>query len=261
MNKYLFEMVGKRKSIRKFKETALGDNAINEIKMIISNLEPLYENIKFHIQIIGDKDSKSGIFNVKSPQYIAAFSENKEGYLENMGYLLQQLDLALAFYGYGACWLGMMKTKNNIEAPKSMNFVIGMAFGIPDENLLRKSGNEFTRRKLSEITDIGKLEGNTLFLEMMEAGRISPSASNSQPWYFLKEDGKLIVYRFKLNPIKVLVYNKMNQIDMGIALCHIRLAAEKNNWEIKYYKEDGDKYIKPLGYEYFITGELSENNG
>ena len=44
MDKYLFEMIGKRKSIRKFKDKALDSNSINEIKTIIGKLEPLYEN-------------------------------------------------------------------------------------------------------------------------------------------------------------------------------------------------------------------------
>ncbi len=36
-------------------------------------------------------------------------SENTEGYLMNIGFIFQQMDLYLSSIGLGSCWLGMAK--------------------------------------------------------------------------------------------------------------------------------------------------------
>ena len=65
-----------------------------------------------------------------TPQLIAIYSEESEGYLENIGFLFQQMDLHLQTLGLGGCWLGLgkmnPKTTTNVEG---MKYVIMLAFG------------------------------------------------------------------------------------------------------------------------------------
>jgi hypothetical protein len=44
---------------------------------------------------------------------------------------------------------------------------------------------------------------------------------NSQNRYFVADNGKIHCYRKKPNPLIGFMLNKMNQVDMGIAVCHI----------------------------------------
>ncbi|MCL2775987.1 MAG: nitroreductase, partial [Oscillospiraceae bacterium] len=106
----------------------------------------------------------------------------------------------------------------------------------PHENPYR-SLSEFKRRPLGEISDTGD--------KRLEAARLAPSGINSQPWYFVGEGNIFHVYCVKHGAVKALIYERMNKIDMGIALAHLyvensstfRLFAAKNPVQIKkhYY--------------------------
>lgn len=50
---------------------------------------------------------------------------------------------------------------------------------------------------------------------------LPPSALNSQNWYFIAIGRVIHCYRKKPGALLGLIYNKLNCIDMGIALCHI----------------------------------------
>ncbi len=59
--------------------------------------------------------------------------------------------------------------------------------------------------------------------ELLEAVRLAPSATNSQPW-FLKGDNNLIhIYAIKPGILRSLVAKKYIPIDVGIALYHLSL--------------------------------------
>ena len=64
----------------------------------------------------------------------------------------------------------------------------------------------------------------------LEAARLAPSAVNSQNRFFVADGGqenrKIHCYRKKINPIAGLIYNRMNRIDMGIAIYHIAAESE-----------------------------------
>lgn len=258
MEKYLYEIIEKRKSVRKYKETETDENIMREIMEFLPKIEPLYPEIKTEIKVFKDSESKGGLFAIKAPQYFGIFSESRAGNLENAGYMLQQLDLFLSLKGIGSCWLGMAKPKVEIIKENALDFIIAMAFGHPDENLWRQSKREFKRRGFTEISDTKDILDSPTILEILEAARLAPSATNSQPWYFEVKGNNIIVYKSKLNTLKAFVYGKMNQIDMGIAMCHLKLASENQQKNIEFVRESTDSNLMINGYEYFITGKLTD---
>ena len=74
-----------------------------------------------------------------------------------------------------------------------------------------------------------------LFAEALEAVRIGPSASNRQPWRIVRE-GASFHFFLQRTPgyDKMLGEVKLQDVDMGIALCHFELAAREiglpGNW-------------------------------
>lgn len=69
--------------------------------------------------------------------------------------------------------------------------------------------------------------------------RLAPSASNKQPWRIVKETGRDVFHSYlKENPIynRILGEIKIQNLDLGIAMCHFELAARelglKGSWEI-----------------------------
>jgi hypothetical protein len=139
-----------------------------------------------------------------TPQVIAVYSEEKEGYLENIGFLFQQMDLYLQTLGLGVCWLGMgrMNPKTTTEVV-GMKFVIMLAFGYPKGDPLRQSIQEFKRKPMARITDVPDPK--------LEPARLAPSAVNSQPWFFVHDDKIVHVYCAKHGSL----------LDIGIALAHL----------------------------------------
>lgn len=138
----------------------------------------------------------------------------------------------------------MAKPNSNVPAKKSgMEFVIMLAFGDTDENIHRADVSEFRRNSISEITDIPGSK------ELLEPVRLAPSASNTQSWHFSGNIDNIIVSRKKLNLLKAQLYGKMNQIDIGIALCHLWLSLDHMG-KIPLY--DFTSADSPSGHEFMV---------
>jgi len=229
----LYEYILKRKSVRKYKIATLSEEMLLQIKEQITQLKPLYPSIKTRLEIAGDIKNP---MSLKAPHYLIASSEKIEGCFENVGFMLEQMSLYLNSLGLGSCWLGMAKPTRNqqIELP----FVISMAFGYPSEELFRNV-SDFKRKSLTQIS-----EGTD---SRLEAARIAPSGMNSQNWFFLCTNGIIHVYRKKVNPLKALIFDKMNSIDTGIALCHLFVVSEN------FLFEKLNSFPERKGYIYMGT--------
>lgn len=201
----LNELIYKRKSCRSYTSVPVSDEMLANIKAF--SMKPLYPEIGVHWEIVPGKQVQS-ICPWKTPQLIAIYSEKKDGWLENAGFLFQQMDLYLQSLGLGACWLGLGRMKPK-TAPKieGMDFVILLAFGHPKGDNLRDIG-EFKRKDLEKIADRPDPQ--------LEPARLAPSAINSQPWYFVHGEDEIHAYCVRNGRP-----GYMNQIDMGIALAHL----------------------------------------
>ena len=107
-NTNLYETIFKRKSIREYDLTPLDGHTLAEIMAHMSALKPMYDDIKIEMKLVSQKDVK-GLFLAKAPHYLAVFSETKDGYLTNVGFMLQQMDLFFSATGIGSCWQGIPK--------------------------------------------------------------------------------------------------------------------------------------------------------
>ncbi len=226
----LNEMIYKRKSCRSFTGVPVDGAMIETIKAF--SMKPLYPEIKVRWDIVSRNQVKC-ICPWTTPQLITVYSEEADGWLENVGFLFQQMDLYLQSLGLGVCWLGMGRM-NPKTAPKveGMKFVIMLAFGHPKGDQLRQTVKEFKRKTPEQIAD--RLDPK------LEPARLAPSAVNSQPWYFTHEGDNIHAYRI---PNDRLDY--MNQIDMGIALAHLYVA---NQESFRFFKAENPPSVP--GYSY-----------
>ena len=110
----IYDVIFKRKSIRKYDNSPLDENVLNRISEELNNLTPLYDDIKTDIKIISGDDVKLRGMK-QAPHYLAIFSENKEGYLTNLGFMLQQMDLLFSASGIGSCWQGIPSPKSHVS--------------------------------------------------------------------------------------------------------------------------------------------------
>lgn len=234
------EMIYRRKSVRSYTGVPVDEKTLEELKDFTAALKPLYPGIKVQSEIVRREQVKC-IFPWTTPQLIAIFGENKEGVLENVGFLYQQLDLYLQSRGLGVCWLGMGRLSSQsvfeVQMAEGMDFVIMLAFGHPKGSAQRESLSEFKRKALSEISDRPD--------ERLEPARLAPSSVNSQPWYFTHEGDSIHAYCSRGGLLKAKPLSDMNRIDMGIALAHMYVA---NPDTFRFFRADSVSPVK--GHEY-----------
>lgn len=243
----LYDVIFHRKSVRKYDMEPLSEEVFAEVTAYAKSIKPLDANLKYDFSYLGAKDVKN-LLPIKAPHYICIYSEKQDPYLMNAGFVLQELDLYLSAQGMGTCWLGMAKPAK--EVPQNQNglsFVIMLAFGKALEPVHRERVEDFKRKTLDQITDLKNAE------ELLEPVRLSPSATNSQPWYFSGSLDEVVVSRVKLGMVKAVVYNTMNRIDMGIALKHLMLSAEHVG---RTALIDFDEVPCPKGYEFMARVKL-----
>lgn len=231
----LREMIYCRQSCRSFTDVPVGPEQLEDIRAF--SMKPLYPEIKVHWEVVS-KDMVRSLCPWKTPQLIAIYSEETDGWLENVGFMFQQMDLYLQSLGLGVCWLGLGKMRQK-TAPKleGMQFAILLAFGNPKKGWKYRDLKDFKRKALEEISD--KADSR------LEPARLAPSAVNSQPWYFTHEDEAIRVYRVDNSRLRY-----MNRIDMGIVLAHLYVANEDS---FRFSREENVAEIPECEYVGSIT--------
>lgn len=228
MQDNLYDMIFKRKSFHLFRN--IGDNKITEaelkeIEKEFDKLTPLVENIKVKMKIVNDS------MNCKRGQeyLILLYSEKKDNYLQNIGYIGEQLDLYLVSKNIGTLWFGIGKPEE--KQLDGLDFVIMIAIAkVDSETKFRKDMYKSKRKELSEIWN------GDYYLHIAYIVRFAPSACNMQPWIVESSENELKVYRYvkkgKRGIMPRDMVNYYSQIDIGIFLCFLDLCLSKNN--IKY---------------------------
>ena len=243
----IYDIIFKRKSIRKYNNSPLDESVLTQISEEINNLTPLYDDIKIDVKIISGDDVKLRGMK-QAPHYLAIFSEKKEGYLTNIGFMLQQIDLLFSASGIGSCWQGIPSPNGHVIKSSDLKFIILIAFGMPTEPLYREDTSEFKRKSLENITDIKDAN------ELLEPVRLAPSAINSQPWFFTGTKDMIQACTNKPNFLKSVFVNKYIPIDVGIAIYHLKVSAEhfKKTTTIMFNKNE----TTPKGCNYLATLKL-----
>ena len=222
MDNKFYPAVSKRKSFHLFRNTGAGTltpEELDGIRTAFKGLEPLYPEIRTAIRIVpGGK-----LFRPDAEYGILIYSEKKENWLMNAGYLGEQLDLWLVSRSIGTLWYGIGKP----EEPQfdGLDYAIMILVRkIGDASQFRKDLSKAKRKPLTEIWS-----GDTLGLA--EVARYAPSAVNSQPWFVQNENGTLTVYRKygRRGFMPESAALTFNRIDLGIFLCTLEVClAEKN---------------------------------
>lgn len=238
MNETFYNMIFKRKSFHIFRnvEGEITEEELKTIEEKYKDFSPLYENIKTEIRIVPSEKTTCK----RGQDYcILLYSEQKDGFLPNIGYLGEQLDLLLASMNIGALWFGIGKTEEKNE--NGLDYVIMFAIKkVNDEKKFRKDMFKSKRKELSEVFT------GDYFKEVINIARFAPSACNTQPWKAVSEKNKLTVYRYKkpgkrgIMPADKVAY--YNRIDIGIFLLFLELCLghEGISFERKLFSDDSD---------------------
>ena len=240
--KDLYSTIFQRKSIRRYNLDPLDEDTLKEIRDHLQTLTPLHKDIKIEFKILSPNVVQRRMMR-KAPHYIAVFSEVKEIYLSNVGFILQQMDLFFSANGLGSCWQGIPTLKKEGLTSSRLKFIILMAFGKPQETLHRTKTSQFKRKSLEEISDVKGAD------ELLETARLAPSARNAQEWFFTGDEHLIHAYYRKPSFISGFLIKKYPPMDVGISLYHLELGAQHFGKETEIiFDNPGDKNLNEFDY-------------
>lgn len=248
MDNSLYEMIFRRKSFHRYVDVGeehLTEQELEDIMKAWEGFTPLVLGIRTAIHIVPAAETSCKRGNEYS---ILIYSEKKEHYLQNIGYLGEQLDLYLTARNIGPLWFGVGRTRERTY--DGLDYVIMMGIKKLDTPArFRKDYKDTKRKTVEEIWEGKEIAGVTSIVQY------TPSACNSQPWYVVN-DGGLTIYRrqkpggFGIMPFFVVSY--FNRIDMGIFYCFMDLclAHEGIAFNRELFPDDGKCRDKTLSAVY-----------
>ncbi len=257
------ETIRKRVSCRTFKAEALSDNHRGNIEEALrANIQgPFGNRVRFElVDLTGTAQAEIKTlgtygFIQGARFFIVGAVQKGNRAMEDFGYCMEMNILAATNLGLGTCWLGgtFNRSASAARIRQGEGEVVPAItpIGYPKE---RKSITDSAIRLLAKSS--GRKPWEELFFHgdtrtpltrsiagsyelALECVRLGPSASNRQPWRVIK-DQEQDLFHFYLNrtPGYAQKYggNSLQDIDMGIALCHFEIGARemrhKGSWKI-----------------------------
>lgn len=251
----LYEAIFVRKSVRKYKMAPLEDSLMEDILLFANSIPMLFEenHVLFEIvDALNEPIKLKGNFVVDAPYYMNLYASRGQGYLLNAGYVTEQISLYMTTKGIGSCYLGMVKRKEKTiqEDDTSYDYVLTLAFGEGEAEVYRNV--EKTKRLPLEDVAIYKENVKKNMKALVNAGRMAPSSMNNQPWKFVVYNSRIHLF-CKKNSFLTRVLKDLKQIDMGVCIAHLLVAAEELWIDCKmvYMENISNKNFQK--YEYVVS--------
>ena len=214
---------------------------------------PLGSRARFELIAASENDPKAlrslgtyGFIKGASGYIVGAIKESRYN-LEDFGYLLELIILYATDLGLGTCWLGGTFTKSSfarkisaqeselVPGVASLGYIAKKPRQI-ESILRRKDGTDrrlpwerlFFDREFNEPLPQERLGKYGKALEMV---RLSPSASNRQPWRVVRVGNAWHFYLqrtpgYRESPlVRLTTVADLQRMDMGIAMSHFELTA------------------------------------
>ncbi|NIP33288.1 MAG: hypothetical protein GWN97_00405 [Thermoplasmata archaeon] len=178
------------------------------------------------------------------------------------GYLLEHLVLRATELGLGTCWMGYFNPEYFPELARDGVTPAISVVGVPErprlgERLTRRAVRADKRKDWSVMFFDGTFE-RPLSREAagewagpLEMLRLAPSAGNGQPWRVVRDgDGTFHLY---LHRVKKRYHERgLHDVDIGIAMAHLELAAREAGLSGEWRVEDPG-LSAPDGTEYRVS--------
>lgn len=226
-----YQSATKRKSTRQFKEKEVSASVISELKEYFGKCKRLIPEINVEMSVLDMKSAPvltgcAGYedYLIEAPQYILITSEKRENYLENAGFIGEDLILKLTDMGIATCWVTISdaeKMKERLRIASDMVPAGFIAMGYEDSvktikrlDIVNQSNVTLKKRSSYEAPklfiddaiiaeDMGiKGEPSTLdhytdLYQALVAACCAPSFLNRQPYRFIINDGLFMLVEFK----------------------------------------------------------------
>jgi len=270
------ELIKYRSSVRSYIKKPMDEDGKNKlIEYLKSNVKaPFGNKVRFELVDRTDMkpvDAKSlGTYGfIKGATlFIVGAVKNGSKAMEDFGYCMEKNILDSTGLGLGTCLLGGTFRRSNfarmIKLTENELLPAITPIGYPTkkrsfrDSVIRFSAGSKKRKKWQSLffrkdmktplslDDAGK------YAPILESVRLGPSASNRQPWRIVREQGKFHFFCSSTKGYNKLIKGiRLQNIDMGIAMCHFELSADELGLSGKWVE------IKPefdfRGKEYIVS--------
>ena len=274
----IIEIIQTRKSCRTYSNRAIEPEKISELKHFLASNEETPFGSKVRFLLLDFNELKIGELKnlttyriIKGArQFIVGAVIKQSKAMEDYGYCMEKNILKATSMGLGTCLLGgtfkrsgfagkinlgeseLLPVVSPVGYSSDKRSIVDRMFRFVAASDKRKPWHELFY--LHDIDTCLDKENSGSFDTPLECVRIAPSASNKQPWRIIKGRGqKAFHFYLKKTPGYEKLSKEINlqNVDMGIAICHFELSAKelglKGDWNVN------DPQIKSDGMEYIVS--------
>jgi len=278
------DTIKKRVSCRTYKNDPIKERDQQKLRdFLLTNVRGLFGNlVRFELIDLAVKEREEiktlatyGFIKGASLFIVGAVAKGDRS-MEDYGYCMEKNILVATHLGLGTCWLGgtfnrsasasrinqrddeVVPAITPVGYPKDIKSIMDRAIRFFAKSNSRKAWEELffcgdTRNPLTR----GIAGAYALPLECV---RIGPSASNRQPWRVVREkDRDVFHFYISRTPGYAERYPNVSlqDVDMGIAMCHFEVALQEMNQKGKWQKV---QFAPPLrGLEYVVSWNRTAN--
>jgi hypothetical protein len=256
------DAIKKRFSCRTYKNIPLRDEDRQKLnEFLLANVRgPFGNRVRFQIVNLAGREQEEiktlgtyGFIKGASVFILGAVAKGERD-MEDYGYCMEKNILAATHLGLGTCWLGgtFNRSASASRIKKRDDEVVPAItpVGYPEDRksimdrAIRFIAKSHSRKTWEELffqgDDHSPLQRNVAgpYAPALECVRIGPSASNRQPWRVVKDKGERFFHFYvRRTPGygKIFPDVSLQDIDMGIAMCHFEVAAQeigrKGGWQ------------------------------
>jgi nitroreductase len=251
------QLIRQRHSCRTYQKRPLNRTDLNSMTNFSLNWKsgPLGNPVRYLFPAASADDSQilRGLgtygFIKDPPAFIVAAIRDRPGSLEDFGYLLELLILKAADLEIGSCWLGGTFTRSRfaqlmqLEADETIPAVVSVGYPHDHQAFMDRVSRVYagSDRRLpwnqlffDNFWDVPLTKENAgEYLEPLILLRLSPSASNKQPWRILRSDNQWHFYLRRTpnypSPLFgfLLRLADLQRVDIGIAMAHFELGVKE----------------------------------
>lgn len=248
------ELIRSRRSVRTFDGREISEEELKKLTAYMEKIDNPY-GIPVEFRLLDAKEYKLTSPVISGTNlYVGAKVKHVAHMEEAVGYSLEMLVLYAQSLGIGTVWIGGTMDRAAFERAMELSEDERMPcvspLGYPakkmsvKEGLMRKAVKADSRLPFETLFFDGTFDVSLTgekagcLDEVLEMVRWAPSAVNKQPWRIVIDRSAAHFYLKKNKGFISDAVGDMQKIDLGIALCHFALVAEKKGLSIEFCIDD-----------------------
>jgi hypothetical protein len=267
-----------RKSCRTYGDKAIESEKLDELRQFLAtNIKaPFGNRVRFDLIDLNEMDvadlNKLTTYGVikGARQFIVGTTEKNPKAMEDYGYCMEKNILKATSMSLGTCWLGgtfkrsgfaekigiteseVLPAISPVGYAGDKKTVVDRLFRFVAASDKRKPWNElFFLQDTNHILDD---QNSGKFKAPLQCLQMAPSASNKQPWRIIKDKGQ-DAFHFYLRRTpgygNIAPDIQLQNVDMGIAMCHFELSARELGLAGEWCAKDPQS--KKGDWEYIVS--------